>query len=74
LALGFQKYVYQDAQTIGDLSVNWASNGGRYAVSAYVRNFTNRQYIMYAAAGTQNDLNVSWNDPRTYGALVSVHF
>jgi iron complex outermembrane receptor protein len=74
LALGFQQYVYEDARTIGNLSVNWASNGGRYAVSAYVRNFTNRQYINYAAAGTQNDLNVGWTDPRIYGALVSVHF
>ena len=59
---------------MGNLSANWASNGGRIAVSAYVRNFTNRQYINYSANGTPNTLNVTWTDPRTYGALVYVRF
>jgi outer membrane receptor protein involved in Fe transport len=74
LALGFQQYVYEGARTIGNLSANWASNGGRYMVSAYVRNFTNREYINYAANGTPNTLNVTWTDPRIYGALVNVRF
>jgi outer membrane receptor protein involved in Fe transport len=43
-------------------------------VSAYVRNFTNREYINYAANGTPNTLNVTWTDPRIYGALVNVRF
>jgi iron complex outermembrane receptor protein len=74
LALGFQQYVYEGARTIGNLSANWASNGGRYMVSAYVRNFTNREYVNYAANGTPNTLNVTWTDPRIYGALVNVRF
>jgi outer membrane receptor protein involved in Fe transport len=74
LQLGFQQYVQDGARTIGNLSANWASNGSRYAVSAYVRNFTNRQYITYSANGTPVNLNVAWTDPRTYGALVSVRF
>jgi iron complex outermembrane receptor protein len=74
LALGFQQYVYEGARTIGNLSATWASNGGRYMVSAYVRNFTNREYISYAANGTPNTLNVTWTDPRIYGALVNVRF
>ena len=74
LALGFQKYVYEGAQTIGNLSATWASNGGRYSVSAYARNFTNRQYITYTTNGLPNQLAVNLNDPRTYGALVAVRF
>jgi iron complex outermembrane receptor protein len=74
LQLGFQPYVQEGARTVGNLSANWASNGGRVAVSAYVRNFTNRQYINYSANGTPNTLNVGWTDPRTYGALVYVRF
>ena len=74
LALGFKQYVFVNGRTIGNLSANWASNGGRYAVSAYMRNFTNRQYINYAVNGIPNQLNVSWTDPRIYGVLASVHF
>jgi iron complex outermembrane receptor protein len=74
LALGFKQYVFVDGRTIGNLSANWTSSGGRYAVSAYMRNFTNRQYINYAVNGLPNQLNVSWTDPRIYGVLASVHF
>jgi len=74
LALGFQQYVYVGGRAVGNFSANWASSGGRYSVTAYVRNFTNRQYINYAAAGTPTYVNVTWTDPRIYGAQVSVHF
>ena len=74
LALGFQQYVYVDGRTIGNLSANWASIGGRYTVSAYVRNFTNRQYINYAVNGLPNQLTVSFTDPRIYGVLAAVRF
>ncbi len=74
LALGFQQYVYVGGRTVGNFSANWASSGGRFMVSAYVRNFTNQQYINYAVSGTPTYLNVGWTDPRIYGAQVAVHF
>ena len=74
LRLGYDKYAYLGSQTIGNLSAAWASNGGRYSVSAYVRNFTDKQYAAYIVGGNVNALQVNWNDPRTYGALVSLRF
>ena len=72
LRLGFDRYAYVGSRTIGNLTGTWASDGGRYLISAYVRNFTDKQYIAYDVQTTT--LAVSWNDPRTYGALVSVRF
>jgi hypothetical protein len=47
---------------------------GRYAVSAYMRNFTNTKYATYTVLGDPTALTTNWTDPRTYGALVSVRF
>jgi iron complex outermembrane receptor protein len=74
LAVGEQQYVELGSRTIGNLSANWASSGGRYSVSAYVRNFTNKQYTTYSVSADLTHLGVAFSDPRTYGALVSVRF
>ena len=72
--LGYSKYAYMGSQTIGNLSATCASDGDRYSISAYVRNFTNRQYIGYLVQGDPTSLGESWTDPRTYGAMASVRF
>jgi outer membrane receptor protein involved in Fe transport len=59
---------------VGNLSASWASSGGRQSVSAYVRNFTNKQYINYTVQGDPTALIVGWTDPRTYGVTASVRF
>jgi iron complex outermembrane receptor protein len=74
LRLGYAQYAYVGSRTIGNLSAAWASNDGRYSVSAYVRNFTDKQYPAYTVGGNLNALQVNWNDPRTYGAVLSVRF
>jgi len=73
LRLGYDQYVYVNSRTIGNLSAGWASNGGRFSISAYVRNFTDKQYIAYNIADP-NTLNVIRSDPRTYGAQASMRF
>jgi hypothetical protein len=74
LALGYEQYVRLPSQLIGNLSAVWASNGGRYSLSAYVRNFTDAKYNTYTVSTTLTQLGVTYNDPRTYGAQASVHF
>jgi outer membrane receptor protein involved in Fe transport len=74
LRLGYGQYVELSSRTIGNFSAAWASDGGRYSISAYVRNFTNKQYIAYTVGGDQTSLGVSWTDPRTYGAEAFMRF
>jgi outer membrane receptor protein involved in Fe transport len=74
LALGYGQYVDVGSRTIGNLSGTWSSSGGRYSISAYVRNFTDEHYQSYGVAGDPTSLSVNWIDPRTYGALLSVRF
>jgi outer membrane receptor protein involved in Fe transport len=74
LQIGYEKYVYLGSRTIGNLTGTWASNGGRYLISAYVRNFTNTQYLTYGVTNSQATLPVARSDPRTYGAMASVRF
>jgi iron complex outermembrane receptor protein len=74
LAIGYGQYVHVGSRTIGNLTGSWSSDGGRYSISAYVRNFTDKKYTTYGVAGDPTSLSVVWTDPRTYGALVSVRF
>ena len=74
LALGYDRYARVGSRTIGNLSAAWASDGGRYLVSAYVRNFTDEQYTEYDVGINATALQLAWSDPRTYGALVSMRF
>jgi outer membrane receptor protein involved in Fe transport len=74
LAIGYGQYVHVGSRTIGNLTGSWSTDGGRYSVSAYVRNFTNQKYATYNVGGDPNSLRVEWTDPRTYGALFSVRF
>jgi iron complex outermembrane receptor protein len=74
LAMGYGQYVDVGSRTIGNISGTWSSNGGRYSISAYVRNFTDENYQSYGVAGDPTSLSVNWVDPRTYGAMFSVRF
>jgi iron complex outermembrane receptor protein len=74
LAAGMEQYVQLGSRTIGNLMGTWASNGGRYSISAYVRNFTNEQQTSYSVSADLTHLGVAYSDPRTYGAIVSARF
>jgi outer membrane receptor protein involved in Fe transport len=75
VALGYEQYVYAKAQTIGNLNGTWSSNGGRYGVSAYVRNFADVKYTSIVNfGGLLSQQTVNWNDPRTYGVILSAKF
>ena len=74
LAIGYGQYVHVGSRTIGNLTASVASEGGRYSISAYVRNFTNQKYATYNVGGDPNSLRVDWTDPRTFGAVLSVRF
>jgi hypothetical protein len=52
----------------------WTSSGGRYSISVYVRNFTDKQYISCTLLGDPTSLGVSWADQRTFDALIFVRF
>ena len=74
LRLGYDKYAYVGSRTIGNLSATWLSNGGRYSVSTYVRNFTDQKYTSYTVGIDPANLITNYSDPRTYGANFFVRF
>jgi len=74
LRLGLKQYVHVGSRTTGNFNSTWSSTEGRYSVSAYVRNFSNRQYTTYTVGGDPTSFGVDWTDPRTYGAVFSVSF
>ena len=51
LRLGYDQYVHVGSRTIGNLTAAWSSDGGRYSISAYVRNFTDKQYTELHRSG-----------------------
>jgi iron complex outermembrane receptor protein len=73
LNLGYGQYAQLPSQTTGNLTGTWTSEGGRYSISAYVRNFTNEQYKTYSVTDLV-ELPVTFSDPRTYGAMASARF
>jgi iron complex outermembrane receptor protein len=74
LRLGYDQYVHVSSRTIGNLSAAWASDGGRFSIAAYMRNFTDKKYTSYIVGIDPNNLKVNYSDPRTYGATLSVRF
>lgn len=74
LAMGYDRYVRVDARTIGNLSATWTSDGGRYLVNAYVHNFTDAKYTNYRVGINSQSIGVTWNDPRTFGVMLSANF
>jgi outer membrane receptor protein involved in Fe transport len=74
LRLGLGQYVQVGARTTGNFNSTWSPSGGRYSVSAYVRNFTNKKYVSYTLQGDPNNFLADWTDPRTYGLVLSAAF
>jgi outer membrane receptor protein involved in Fe transport len=78
LRFGLQQYVQLGAHTIGNLSANWSSRGGRYSLNAYVRNFTGVRYTSYGVGTSSippaNRFNLNWTNPRTFGAEAAIRF
>jgi iron complex outermembrane receptor protein len=74
LRLGYDKYARVGTRTIGNLNGTWSSEGGRYSISAYVRNFADAKYASYSVGIDPASLTMNWNDPRTYGGILSVRF
>jgi outer membrane receptor protein involved in Fe transport len=74
LRIGFDQYMRVGARTIGNLSATWASNGGRYSLTGYVRNFADVKYTAYTTTAGPTSLNAIFSDPRTYGVQGAVHF
>jgi iron complex outermembrane receptor protein len=89
-ALGGKQYVDVAAQTIGDFSTTWNSADHHYSLSAFVRNFTDNNYISSVsltqvstvvpptseslAAKTPFLFTQALYDPRTYGLVFNVNF
>jgi len=74
LMLGYDKYVYLGSRAVGNLTGTWASDNGRYGISAYVRNFTSSRYITRIVGGDPTALYVNWTDPLTFGVVLSAKF
>jgi outer membrane receptor protein involved in Fe transport len=78
-AAGGEPYVHVGTQVVGDLSLNWASAGGAYSLTGYVRNVADNRYKalvnpLNLAQGANFNVPASLYDPRTYGVIASVHF
>jgi len=70
--VNFNQYAYLEPRLVGNLSAVWTT--GRYALSAYVRNFTNVHYKQYTVSTNTTRLGLDWSDPLTFGAQLAVHF
>jgi len=81
---GGAQYVKIDSQTIGDVSLAWASPQHHYTVSAYCRNVGDNDYISNVAldrptAGQATPptgfyFTQALYDPRTYGVIFGINF
>jgi hypothetical protein len=74
---GTYAFIHVGGQWVEDLNVTWASANKRVSVTGYARNIGDNQYK--AAAFVQDVLGVTTilgtpYDPRTYGAILNVHF
>jgi iron complex outermembrane receptor protein len=74
LAQGLGQYAQVGSRTIGNLSAVWMSNGGKWSIVGYVRNFTDKHYARYTVGGDVNKFDVTRTDPRVVGGTVSVRF
>jgi outer membrane receptor protein involved in Fe transport len=81
VAAGEKPYNYQDAYTIGNLSLVWSSADSKYSVSGYVRNAFDKLYkssvsltsSILNSAG-QPAIGVTPGDPRTFGVIMNAKF
>jgi iron complex outermembrane receptor protein len=74
LAQGYGQYAQVGSRTIGNLSAVWMSNGGKWSIVGYVRNFTDKHYASYTIGGDPLKFSVARTDPRVFGGTVSVRF
>lgn len=65
----------QDGYSIYNLLATFRPNNPRYEVQFYVKNITNKAYKTGAAFSTiLNYVTGSWNEPRTFGAELTVKY
>ncbi|MFO1376888.1 MAG: TonB-dependent receptor [Steroidobacteraceae bacterium] len=67
-------YSQMNAHALVDASLNWTEEEGRYSVTLWGKNLTNKKYRIGSnpVAGLWNMTN--WGNPMTYGVEVGVHF
>ena len=74
-ASGGEQYVDIKSQTIGDVSLAWASSDHRHAASEYCRNVGDNNYISNVALNqTGPRFTQVLYDPRTYGVTFGANF
>jgi outer membrane receptor protein involved in Fe transport len=76
LAIGAYPYMRVKSGWVGDLNATWLSVGGNYSVTGYVRNVADNRYRAGGNIIGEATLQAGalFYDPRTYGAVLSVHF
>jgi iron complex outermembrane receptor protein len=75
LAQGILPYLTVGAEVVGDVDLTWASRGGVWSATGYVRNIGNNQYKVSGLAGNGGGLpTASLYDPRTYGVVLNARF
>jgi len=74
-SLHYLDYLYQGSVLLGNITATWNSADGKYGVTAYVRNVTDKRYKIGASlpAGTPL-VNVTVGEPRTWGVMLSGKF
>jgi len=71
----FDRLEHVGPHVTGDLDAVWTSTSGRYSVTAYVRNVANAHYAIPGAINAPPlGATVSYNDPRTGGAMGTFNF
>jgi iron complex outermembrane receptor protein len=75
-AVGFKPYVNQGAIALGNLSATLQFAGGRYGITGYVRNVTDKVYKVTGRGPTPPFIAASatLGDPRVWGAILSARF
>ncbi len=61
-------------QTIGNLYLTWTSPNGLYALSGYVRNFTDTSYKTTMTVSSGSDVSVYPSDPLTAGLILRLSY
>jgi iron complex outermembrane receptor protein len=65
----------QDAYSIYNFNLNWASSDGKLNITGYVKNIGNKPVLLnFEGGGFRGASDVSLGDPRTYGLIMAVTY
>ena len=68
-------FLYQPAYNIGDASITWQAESGKWSLGGYGNDVTNRQYIVSGDSNYGIGFHeAEFNRPREWGIRAEVYF